>query len=110
MSKLADILFEGSSFTKYKFGAYPADSDFSDEGAVYILTRRTKPGPSGGTHVITFIGSAEKLAQKMDSEGPDFASRHQANCICVLYESDPEIRASIERDLLKNHLTPFNQK
>ncbi|MEN6465830.1 MAG: hypothetical protein ABFD62_11675 [Syntrophaceae bacterium] len=112
MAKLADVLFEGSSFTKYCFGAYTLDSEFDNGGAVYIFTRRTKPGTFGGTHVVRYIGQSESLSDELNANGgPAVAeSRFDANCLCVMYEKDSEIRASIEKDLLKHHITPFNQQ
>jgi len=112
MAKLADVLFEGSSFTKYNFGAYSLDSEFDNAGAVYIFTRRTKPGTFGGTHVVRYIGQAESLADELNAAGgpPAAETRFDANCLCVMYETNSEIRSSVARDLLKHHITPFNQQ
>ncbi len=112
MAKVADILFEGSSFTKYRFGAYTLDSEFDCEGAVYIFTRRTKPGTFGGTHVVRYIGQAESLSDELNATGGMTAAetRFDANCLCVMYETNSEIRSSVAKDLLKHHITPFNQQ
>ncbi len=112
MAKVADVLFEGSSFTKYSFGAYTLDSEFDNAGAVYIFTRRTKPGTFGGTHVVRYIGQAESLADELKSAGgPAVAeTRFDANCVCIMYETNSEIRLSVAQDLLKHHITPFNQQ
>ncbi len=112
MAKIADVLFEGSSFTKYSFGAYTLDSEFDNAGAIYIFTRRTKPGTFGGTHVVRYIGQTEYLTDELKAKGcpAEAESLFNANCLCVLYEKDSEIRLSIERDLLKHHITPFNQQ
>jgi hypothetical protein len=112
MAKLADVLFEGSSFKKYSFGVYTLDSEFDNAGAVYIFTRRTKPGTFGGTHVVRYIGQANFLNEELGAKGgPASAEAHfDANCLCVMYEKDSEIRASVEKDLLKHHITPFNQQ
>lgn len=112
MAKLADVLFEGSSFMKYSFGAYSLDSEFDNGGAVYIFTRRTKPGTFGGTHVVRYIGQSESLAEDLKAAGgPANAEiRFDANCLCVMYEASSEIRTSVTRDLLKHHITPFNQQ
>ncbi len=112
MTKLADVLFEGSSFTKYSFGAYSLDSDFENAGAVYIYTRRTKPGTFGGTHVVRYIGVSEFLSEELNANGGPAGAenRFDANCLCVMYEKDPELRSTIAKDLLKHHVTPFNQQ
>lgn len=112
MAKLADVLFEGSSFTKYRFEVYTLDSEFDAEGAVYIYTRRTKPGTFGGTHVVRYIGRADSLSEELKANGGPAAAeaRYDANCLCVMYEQNSEIRSSVEKDLLKHHITPFNQQ
>ena len=112
MAKLADVLFEGSSFTKYSFGVYTLDSEFDSAGAVYIFTRRTKPGSFGGTHVVRYIGEAESLWDELKAGGGPAAaeSRFDANCVCVMYETNREIRSSVAKDLLKHHITPFNHQ
>lgn len=112
MAKLADVLFEGSSFTKYSFGVYTLDSEFDKAGAVYIFTRRTKPGTFGGTHVVRYIGQADSLSDELNAKGGPATAEtcFDANCLCVMYETNSEIRSSVAKDLLKHHITPFNQQ
>lgn len=109
MAKLATITFTGASGQEYEFDVYPFDTDFTNIGAVYFVTKRTLKAEGGGTHTYIYIGQTDDLSTRFDNHHKaECFEREEANCVCIHQEDNEQSRLEIESDLLGNYDPPCN--
>ena len=103
MTYIGKVTFYGED-NDHEFEAYTTNHQFSDVGAVYILSRR-----EGNSYISLYIGETSQLKKRLQNhEKWPCARRNNVNCICVHYESNSYNRRSIEKDLLRNSNPPCN--
>jgi hypothetical protein len=109
MSKLADLIVEGESGTKYKFEVYSRETTFNHVSAVYLLTKRTQKSDGTGTHEFLYVGETGDLGTRFDDHHKqDCFDRKGANCICVHRDGNEKSRLATESDLLAARNWPCN--
>ncbi len=107
MSEEPDIVdFRGVSGEVYAFEVYPDDTEFDDEGAVYVFTKIT---PFKATPL--YIGETETLGTRIaNHEKWECADKHGCTHICVYWVGSKEEGLEIETDLRHNYNTPCNDQ
>ena len=65
MGKIASATFYDASGTGYAFIAYPLDSSFANDGAVYVFSQRTTDATGKGTHKLIYIGETGELGDSI---------------------------------------------
>ncbi|MGO9403266.1 MAG: hypothetical protein ACLPVW_07325 [Terriglobales bacterium] len=109
MSKLAVADFMGKSGKTYQFEVHAWGSEFEAVGAVYAITKRSVTN-GNGSHIFIYFGQTGNLSERFEGhEKADCFTRNGANCICVHFESDEELRLAIEADFLEGYGTPCNE-
>jgi hypothetical protein len=106
---LGTIDYKGKSGKTYTFNIYAFDSSWNSVSAVYIVTHRVKNNNSGYTHTTIYIGQTDNLKERFSNHHKQGCfARNNANCLCILLETNEQTRLSIESDLLASHNTPCN--
>jgi len=109
MPKLGSVTFTGSSGKKYKFNAYPINTEFEAFGAVYLFTKRYKNSSGDYNHIDIYIGQTKNISERFENHhAMPCIKRNDANCICIYNESSESKRLDIEKDLIDNYNPPCN--
>ena len=104
MTGLGNVRIKGASGRMYTFRAYPLDTKFEDFGAIYFITSRKTNSDGRIAHSRIYCGRTSDLSVPIDT--PRKAScfkLHDANCICILPQSDEDDRTAIESDIHQNY-------
>ena len=103
MGKIAELVLQGASESKYTFNVYTADTGFNDIGAVYAFTKR-KVENDKVSHDVLYVGETEELGSRISGHDKwPCAKKYGGNCICVHSESNENDRLKKETDLIKNY-------
>lgn len=110
MAKLATMKFRGASGREYSFDVYPFDTTWRDNvAAVYFVTRRYQKEDGKYYHDEIYVGETTNLKERFQKHHKiECFYRKNANCICILLESNLDTRLSIEADLISAHNPPCN--
>lgn len=111
MGKIASATFYDASGTGYAFIAYPLDSSFGNDGAVYVFSQRTTDATGKGTHKLIYIGETGELGDSIiNHEKWPCIRQYGANCICVHPDADAQGRLRKKADLIQNYNPPCNER
>ena len=111
MAKFGTITFQGKSGNDYSFTAYSRDNAFSEIGAVYFVTQRTKNTNGRFSHKRIYVGETGDLSDRpANHHRAECFDRENANCVCVYVESDEASRLTIEADIRENYNPICNQE
>jgi hypothetical protein len=108
MTKLATATFKGKSGNEYPFNVYTFDTNFSEVGAVYIVTKRIKSEETYN-HSFIYIGQTDNLKERFTNHHKQTCfEKNNANCICTHQEDNEKTRLVVESDLINANNTPCN--
>ena len=94
------VKFKGISGEDFNLAVYPISLTFDSIGAVYIITRRFKNTHGKIKHKAIYVGETNDLSTRFTNHHKEKCFlKHQANCICTLYESNENTRLEIEKNL-----------
>lgn len=92
---------------RYDFQVFPADGEFEDAAAIYIISRRVVDKNKRAHHKMVCIGQADSVLGdlKKHRKGKCF-KQYQVNAISVLREENEVKRLKIAADLMSAHAIP----
>ncbi len=112
MSKLATLELTGLSGNKYIFDVYSYESEFTQLGCVYVISKRSYTSSSNNfSHDIIYIGQTDNISNRLSNHHKkDCFDSNSPNCISIyIYESDAK-RTNIENDLIKYYKPRCNDQ
>lgn len=107
MTQLSKVIFNGKSGSAYTFDVFSLNTYFSKIAGVYIVTRRYQNDSGSYTQSMIYIGCSTDLSRELtDHPLRTCFGKYNANCVCVLGESEAEKREDILKDLLGRFAPP----
>lgn len=104
---LGHLILNGKSGTQYRFELYSLNTDFKNEGGIYIFAKKT----SNLKLRLIYCGKTENFTNRFKNHHKEKAiQKLGANILCVLFECDEHKRDEIEIDILENHNFPCNDQ
>ena len=97
-----EVLWPGASGHKYKYTAYPIDTDLKSLAGNYIMTRH-----DGNTYYAVYIGEGDLKTRSKDPEHLACAKGKGANEIHAHVNSIESARLAEEQDLLAIHVEAY---
>ncbi len=78
------------------------DTSFEAIGAVYLFTKRKLAIDKKYYHTMIYCGISGDLSARFNNHHKDQCiEKNDANCICIIFIADEEMRKQIEADILK---------
>ena len=78
------------------------DTSFEAIGGVYLFTKRKLAIDKKYYHTLIYCGITGDLSARFNNHHKDQCiEKNDANCICIVYITDEEMRNQIEADILK---------
>lgn len=108
---LGTATFEGFSGEAYSTIVFPLNTKFKEGiSAVYLLTKREEGDSGRGHHELYYIGSSTNLRENFKYHEMDFQiKKYKLNAICIIRESDEDMRKKIYQDLVDKHRPLLNE-
>ncbi len=101
MDQIGSIDFKGKSGKSYEFDIYPFDSEWNEDAAVYVVTRRYKNQQEKLTHALIYVGETDNLKERFSNHHKASCfTENNANCLCIHLDTSESSRLEKEADIL----------
>jgi excinuclease UvrABC nuclease subunit len=111
VAELGTILLTGKSGSQYLFWIYSLDTNFKNEGAVYVYTQATPNSEGGHTHSVIYVGQTGDLGSRLSNHHKwACINGRGANRICTtrIMPNEQE-RLNMEADLIAYYRPVCNE-
>lgn len=110
MPKLGTVVLTGASGTPYEFSVYLREDAFKRLGAVYFLAKRIPFAEREAEYTWIYVGESGDISHRPLAGGQKpCIDAHEANCLCLYLEEDPQGRAAVLTDLVRAYDPPCNR-
>jgi hypothetical protein len=100
MPKLGVVSLTGASGTRYELDVYPRADQFKPLGAVFALAKRIPFAEGEAEYTWIHVGETGDMSRRPLAPSQESCiDEHEANCLCLLVETEPSKRRCIANDL-----------
>jgi hypothetical protein len=101
--KISEAVFRGKQ-SQYRFDVFPMAGEFPEAAAVFIITRRMVDRNRFAHHASVCIGETESVRSELKKHKRAKCVKYgSANTVCILRESEHDVRGAIIEDLTEAH-------
>ena len=103
-------IFRGAK-TRYDFQVFPAEFEFEDAAAIFVISQRTVDKKMRAHHKMVCIGQTDSILSELKKHRKGKCFKHfRANAVSVLREENEQKRLKIEADLKSAHQIPCSHE